>query len=48
MQKQATYMSGNFSSLNIIDDSGGNSTFVIQGTHHEAFLCFLKDKSPEL
>ena len=48
MQKQATYMSGSFPSLNIIYGSGRNSSFVIRGTHHEAFLYFSKDKSPEL
>ena len=48
MQKQATYMSGSFPSLNIIYGFGRNSSFVIQGTHHEAFLYFSKDKSPEL
>jgi hypothetical protein len=48
MQEQATYMSGSFPSLNDMYGSGGNSGFVIQGTHHVAFLCFSKDKSPEL
>ena len=38
-------MNGSFPSLNIIYGSGRNSSFVIQGTHHEAFLYFLKDKS---
>ena len=48
MQKQASYMSGSFPSLNIIYGSRRNSSFVIQGTHHVEFLCFLKDKSPKL
>ena len=46
--KQATYMSGSFSSLNIIFGSGRNSSFVIIGSHHVAFLYFSKDKSLEL
>ena len=37
-----------FPNLNIIYGSGRNSSFVIQGTHHVAFIYFLKDKSPEL
>ena len=45
---QAAYMSGSFPSLNIICGSGRNSSFAIQGTHHEAFLYFSKDKSPGL
>jgi hypothetical protein len=48
MQKQATYMSGSFSSLNNMYDSGGNSSFVIQETYHVEFLCFSKDKSLKL
>ena len=48
MQKQAGYMSGSFRSLNIIYGSGRNSSFFVQGTHHEAFLYFSKDKSLEL
>ena len=41
-------MSRSFPSLNIIYGSSRNSSFVIQGTHYEAFLYFLKDKSSEL
>ena len=40
-------MSKSFPSLNIIYGSSRNSSFVIQGTHHEAFLYFSKDKSLE-
>jgi hypothetical protein len=41
-------MSRSSSSLNIIYGSDRNSSFVKQGAHHERFLCFSKDKSPEL
>jgi hypothetical protein len=44
--KQHIY--GSFPSLNNMYGSGGNSSFVIQGTHHVEFLCFSKDKSPKL
>ena len=40
--KQVAYMSGSFSSLNNMYGSDGNSSFVIQGTHHITFLCFSK------
>jgi hypothetical protein len=46
--EQETYVSRSFPSLNIIYGSGRNSSFVKQGAHHERFLCFSKDKSPEL
>ena len=48
MQQQAAYMSGSFLNLNIIYGSSRYLSFVIQGTHHVAFLCFSKDKSLEL
>jgi hypothetical protein len=41
-------MSESFPSLNNMYGSGGISSFVIQGSHHVAILCFSKDKSPEL
>jgi hypothetical protein len=46
--KQAAYMSGSFPNLDIIYGSGRNLSFVKQGTHREAFLCFSKDKSLKL
>ena len=46
---QAAYMNESFPNLNIIYGSSRNSSFVIQGTHHEEFfLSFSKGKSPEL
>ena len=45
---QAAYKSEILPNLNIIYGSGRNSSFVIQETHHVEFLCFSKDKSPEL
>jgi hypothetical protein len=46
--KQAAYMSRSSPSLNIIYGSGRNLSFVKQVARHERFLCFSKDKSPEL
>jgi hypothetical protein len=47
MQKQATYMSGCFPSLNNHVWLWWEFKLCHTGTHHVAFLCFSKDKSLE-